>query len=94
MPIKIVAKDSPEYAEMQQMRAKRQENAKKEAGKRTPKMKKMPYKKKTPASPKSKKKAFEDFKKKYGYHSKADPAHPMNSERTGPSTMRRYKKKD
>lgn len=94
MPIKVVAKDSPEYAEIQQMRAKREEKAKKEAGGRKKKMKKMPFKKKAPASPKSKKQAFEDFKKKYGYRSKADPAHPMNSERTGPSTMRRYKKKD
>ena len=62
MPIKIVAKDSPEYAEIQQMRAKREEQAKKEAGKKA-RMKKMPNKKKPPASPKSKKKAFEDFKK-------------------------------
>lgn len=34
MPIKVVAKDSPEYAEIQQMRAKREEQAKKEAGKK------------------------------------------------------------
>jgi len=36
------------------------------------------------ATPKTKTQAFADYKKKHGYHHKADPKHPMNSERTGP----------
>lgn len=35
------------------------------------------------ATPKTKTQAFADYKKKHGYHHKADPKHPMNSERTG-----------
>ena len=34
-------------------------------------------------TPKTKTQAFADYKKKHGYHHKADPRHPMNSERTG-----------
>lgn len=37
-------------------------------------------------TPKSKKQAFADYKKKHGHHHRADPRHPMNSESTGPST--------
>lgn len=36
------------------------------------------------ATPKTKTQAFADYKKKHGHHHKADPKHPMNSERTGP----------
>lgn len=45
--------------------------------------------------PKSKKKAFKEHKEKEGYYHKADPNHPMNTERTGPSTLKEdpvYKK--
>lgn len=41
-------------------------------------------------TPKTKTQAFADYKKKHGYHHKADPRHPMNSERTGaPKKMAR-----
>lgn len=36
------------------------------------------------ASPITKKEAFRKYRKKEGHYHKADPAHPMNSERTGP----------
>lgn len=35
-------------------------------------------------TPKSKSKAFAEYRKKHGYSHKADPKHPMNAERTGP----------
>lgn len=41
------------------------------------------------ATPKTKTQAFADYKKKHGRHHKADPRHPMNSERTGPSTIKK-----
>ena len=44
------------------------------------------------ATPKTKTQAFADYKKKHGRHHKADPRHPMNSERTGPSTMKKMAK--
>jgi hypothetical protein len=46
-------------------------------------------------TPISKKEAFKKHKKNKGYYHKADPNHPMNSERTGPSTLKEdpvYKK--
>jgi hypothetical protein len=46
-------------------------------------------------TPKSKSEAFGEYKKKKGHHHKADPKHPMNAERTGPSTLKEdpvYKK--
>jgi LysM repeat protein len=35
------------------------------------------------ATPKTKTQAFADYKKKHGYHHKADPKHPMNAEGKG-----------
>jgi len=46
-------------------------------------------------TPISKKEAFKKYKKKEGTYHKADPLHPMNRERTGPSTLKEdpvYKK--
>lgn len=46
--------------------------------------------------PMSKKEAFKKHRKKSGSYHKADPNHPMNAERTGPSTLKEdpvYKKK-
>jgi len=40
-------------------------------------------KKKNVKAPKSKKKAFAEFKKREGYHHQADPLHPMNRESMG-----------
>jgi len=40
-------------------------------------------------TPISKAEAFRRYKKKNGHHHKADPAHPMNSERTGPLKKRK-----